>query len=110
MCVCVSMIYLHVSPPQSSHAPKVDPLLESHLAESRKELAILRDKNQHLQDHLSAMEVNSIKVIIPGVHCLHVVRSLFSTLQMCTQRCVCFGPVMIIFDLNTPFFNHNLAP
>ena len=56
--VCVTPL----SSLQSSHPVKVDPQLESQLAETRQELAAVREMNQQLQDQLSAREVESIKV------------------------------------------------
>lgn len=59
---CDIVLYSRVS--QSSQSPKVDPLLEAHLAESRQGLATLREQNQQLEDQLSAREMDSIKVRI----------------------------------------------
>ncbi len=59
---CICDVYTCIYLSQSSQSPKMDPLLETHLAESRQELATLREQNQLLQDQLSAREMDSIKV------------------------------------------------
>ena len=72
-------------PPQSSHPLKVDPQLESQLAETRQELAAVREMNQQLQDQLSGREVESIKVrgVAP-----RVTRVWYSTVYVCVLECV----------------------